>query len=190
MVKVSKKPAKEILELLESLKNEENIKNMKRFGIVSRYRMLGISRTELRKIARKLPKDLELAKALWNTDILEAKVLATMIVDPKKFPRELARKWVEEVDNWDLCDQLVVNVLWRTNYARELIKELWKSDKEFVKRAALVIMAKFAMSDMPNDKVEEFMPYVKEGLRDRRKYVKKAAQWAKRYLERRGIKIS
>ena len=127
----------EIVKLLKSRKNEKGIKVAKRFGIDSKYEILGISRIELRKIAKSIGKNTSLALKLWKINILEAKILATLIANPKGFKKEYACKWVKDVDNWDLCDQLVLNLLWKTDYAFELVKEFCESDEEFVKRAGL-----------------------------------------------------
>ncbi len=181
-----------IIKKLKEMKNEKGIETARRFGIITRYEILGISRTKLRKLAKGIGKNTELALELWRTNILEAKILATMIADPKEFKREFAYEWVKDIDNWDLCDQFVLNLLWRTNYAYEIAKEFCKDDEEFVKRAGLALIAKLAMSNKKANegKFKEFLPLIREGLKDRRKYVKKAAIWAKDKLEKLGIKLS
>ena len=180
----------EILQKLRSMRNEKGIEAAKRFRIVTKYEILGISRTELRRIAKGVGKDTRLALELWKTNILEAKILATLIADPKEFKKEYAYEWVKDIDNWDLCDQFVLNLLWKTEYAFEIVKEFCKSKDEFTKRAGLALIAKLAMSrkDISAEKFLEFLPFIEESLKDKRKYVKKAAVWAKRKLEKLGIK--
>ncbi len=180
---------KEIIQKLRSMRNERGIETAKRFGIETKYQILGISRTELRKMAKEIGKNTQLALELWKVNILEAKILATLIADPKEFRKEHAHEWIKDIDNWDLCDQFVLNLLWKTDYAYEIAEELCRSEGEFTKRVGLVLIAKLAMSQKENkEKLKKFLPFVKEGLKDKRKYVKKASLWAKRKLE--SIKIS
>ena len=136
----------EILQKLRSMRNEKGIVTARRFGIITKYEILGISRTELRKIAKNIGKNTQLALKLWKTDILEAKILATLIANPKEFKKEYAYEWVKDIDNWDLCDQFVLNLLWKTDYAIEVAKEFCNSSEEFTKRVGLVLIAKIAMS--------------------------------------------
>jgi 3-methyladenine DNA glycosylase AlkD len=175
----------EVLEKLRAMRNEKGIEVAKRFGIVTKYEVLGISRVELRKMAREIGKNTLLALELWKTNVLEAKILATLLANPKEFKKEHAYEWVKDIDNWDLCDQFVLNLLCKTDYAVEIAKEFCRSEEEFVKRTGLVLIAKLAMG---NRKIpEELLRCVEEGLKDKRKYVRKAALWARREIERKTI---
>ncbi len=179
----------EVIKELEKLENKKNIEGMKRFGITSKARILGISKPVLKKIAKKLGKNTFLALKLWETGIHEARILATLIADPKEFEKEYALIWVKDVDNWDICDQFALNLLWKTNYAIEIAKHFCKSKDEFVKREGLALMAKLLMSRKNLDRkvVEEFKEIAEKHLSDRRKYVKKAALWVLKKIEKQNI---
>ncbi|MEX0568128.1 MAG: DNA alkylation repair protein [Candidatus Njordarchaeota archaeon] len=100
----------EIVELLTSLKNEKNIEGMKKYGITSRATILGIPKPELRKIAKKIGVNHKLALELWDTNIHEARIIATLIADPEKIDEQTLDTWVRDIDNWDLCDQCILNL--------------------------------------------------------------------------------
>ncbi|WP_456398965.1 DNA alkylation repair protein, partial [Palaeococcus sp. (in: euryarchaeotes)] len=60
-------------------------------------------------------------------------------------------------------------------------------EEEFVKRAGFALMAKLAISDKKanDEKFEKFFPYILEGAKDERNYVKKAVSWALRQIGKR-----
>ncbi len=177
---------KRVLRKLESLGSEKNVKGMARFGIRSKDKVLGVPKPELRRLAKELGKDQELALALWESGVHEAKILATMVADPKSFPEELMDKWAFEVDNWDLCDQCVFNLFWKTPYAYDKVRKWVNSSKEFVRRAGFALMAKLAISDKDagDDVFLEFLKVI-ESCEDDRKYVWKAMSWALRQIGKR-----
>ena len=65
----------EVLDSLKSQANPDNVAGMARFGI-NPNNTLGISIPTLRKLAKKIGKDHDIAQELWTTGIHEARVLA------------------------------------------------------------------------------------------------------------------
>ena len=90
----------EVLNLIKANKNERGIANWKKFGYDRKYglRSFGIGLTQLRKLAKKVGKDHELAQKLWASDVYDAKVIALLIDDPKTMTREQAETQVEQVE--------------------------------------------------------------------------------------------
>lgn len=184
--------AREIIKELESLRSKKNIEEMQRFGITSKSKIFGILKPELRKIAKRIGKNQELAIKLWETEIHEARILASIIAEPEKFTEDLMDKWVSEIDNWDLCDQCVMNLFWRTKHAYKKAREWSQSNHEFIKRAGFSLIAKLAISDKKasNEKFEQFFPIIKREATDKRNYVKKAISWALRQIGKRNLELN
>jgi len=178
-----------IIAKLKSMRNERNIEKMKKFGIVSKAEILGIPKPKLRKLAKTIGKNTELALELWKHNIHEARILATMIANPKEFKREYAYQWIKDIDNWDLCDQFVMNLLWKTEYAHEIVKELCQRQEEFAKRAGFALIAKLAMSDkkLDDEFFQKLLPVIERESNDKRKYVRKAISWALRQIAKKRI---
>jgi len=182
----------EIITILRSLGNKRNIEGMARYGIVSKAEILGVPKPKLRELAKRIGKNHELAIKLWETGIHEARILASMIADPAKVDEGLMEKWVADIDNWDLCDQCVMNLFWRTRYAYEKAIEWCQREEEFVKRAGFALIAKLAMGDKKADDsaFEQFFTLIKEGSKDERKYVMKAVSWALRQIGKRNKNLN
>jgi len=176
----------ETISLLQQKSNAKHHAGMKRFGIDNQS-ALGIPLPELRKMAKEIKTNHDLALALWKINIHEAKLLASMIADPKQFTEEQADEWVHDFYSWDICDQVCGNLLDRTTFALNKVIEYTNSAEEFVKRAGFVLMAEFAIHNKkaPDDAFLPFFPIMEREAWDNRNFVKKAINWALRQIGKR-----
>ncbi len=109
----------EIIDELNLLANEENVKfKEKKFGIVSNN-ALGIYHKDLKAFAKQLKKSDELAIQLFESNIYEAKILCSMLYNPKNLTEELMEKWIRTFENWEICDTFLYGFV-RKNAVREL----------------------------------------------------------------------
>ncbi len=159
---------------------------MARFGIVSK-KVFGLSSPMIKALAKKVKKNHELAIELWETGIYESRILAGLIADPQKMNRELTDKWVNDFDNWAICDNTCSNIFDKINFRDEKIFEWAENDKEFVRRAAFATIAYNAVHDKKRDDDEFIMyfPLIKTYAIDNRNFVKKAVNWAIRQMGKR-----
>ena len=107
----------ELIELLKSHASPDHLAKMKRFGIPDE-RALGVPVTQLRKIAKPYKRQHELALSLWETGWHEARLLAPMIADPARTTPELADRWTDGFDAWDICDMCCQNLLRHTPFGK------------------------------------------------------------------------
>lgn len=159
---------------------------MKRFG-VDNSKALGVSLPDLRKVAKGIKKDHQLALDLWATCIHECRVLASLVDDPKLVTPGQMDSWAADFYSWDVCDQVCGNLFDRTPYAIEKALEYSRSEKEYIKRAGFVLMAEFAVHDKKaNDEAFiQFFPIIEREAWDDRNFVKKAVNWALRQIGKR-----
>ena len=176
----------EVLERLESLANPEWVSGMGRFGIETR-RAYGIRVPVLRKLAKDTGKNHRLAQQLWETEIHEARILASMIADPNEMTEELMDSWAADLDSWDLCDGCCGNLFDKTEFAYKKVEDWSLRSEEFVKRAAFALMASLAVHDKEaNDETFlAFLPIIERECTDDRNFVKKAVNWALREIGKR-----
>lgn len=93
---------------------------------------------------------------------------------------------------WDVCDQCILNLFEDTEFAWQKAVEWSASDKEFVKRAGFVMMARLAVSDKKakDEEFVKFFPIIKRGSLDGRNFVKKAVNWALRQIGKRNKNLN
>jgi len=180
----------QIIKKLYSLANPKNVEGMARFGINSKN-TLGISVAVLRKIAKEIGKNHELALELWKTGIHEARMLAAHIDDWRLVTKKQMNDWVKDFDSWDICDNACLHLFDRTPWAYEKAKGWSSRGEEFVKRAGFALMAVLAVHDKKrsdNDFIK-FFSLIKKGATDERNFVKKAVNWALRQIGKRNAAL-
>lgn len=162
---------------------------MARYGIDTADETLGIALGDIRKLAKQLGPDHELAAALWKTRIYEARLLAAFVGEPAKLTARQMDEWVRECDNWATCDTLCFALFDRTPLAFDRIVPWARSQDEFVRRAAFALLACLALhgrgdADAP---YLRFLPLVETASTDERNFVKKAVSWALRAVGGRSV---
>ena len=164
---------------------------MARYGIDT-SRAVGVSVTELRRIARGLGRDHELAAALWASGVHEARILASLVDEPARVSEAQMDAWVADLDSWDVCDGVCGNLFDRTPFALAKAVEWSAREPEFEKRAGFALMAWAAVhrKDLPDSAFGSLLPVIREGATDDRNYVKKAVSWALRQIGKRSLGLN
>jgi len=181
----------DILQKLETLSNPKTVEGMASYGI-DPENAYGVSVPNLRKMAKEIGVNHALAQQLWASSIHEARILATMVDDPEMVTEGQIEKWVNDFDSWDVCDQCCQNLIEKTKFAYPKAVKWSSNDKEFIKRAAFVLMARLAVSDKKADdkQFEPFFPSIKRESVDNRNFVKKAVNWALRQIGKRNPNLN
>ena len=184
------KRVEEILAKLKTMADPKQLAQEQRLGIETKDG-LGISIWDLRKLAKEMGKDQELAEKLWGSGIREARLLAGYIADPQKISESTIEKWVADFNSWDLVDQVSDAFLF-SPYAYQKAMEWSEREEEFVKRTAFVLMAGLAFydKDASNEQLSEFLPIIRREASDERNFVKKAISWALRNLGKRNAVLN
>jgi len=167
------------------------LEGMARFGIRTDS-AVGVTLTELRRLARGLRPDHELAAALWASGIHEARILASLVDEPARVSEAQMDAWVADLDSWDVCDAVCGNLFDRTTFALDKAVEWSTREPEFEKRAGFALMAWAAVhrKDLPDAAFASLLPLIREGSTDDRNYVKKAVSWALRQIGKRSAGLN
>jgi 3-methyladenine DNA glycosylase AlkD len=181
----------DVLKKLKAKARPDQLEGMARYGIVTEKR-LGVSIPDLRKMAREIGKDHELALRLWEARIQEARILAAMIDQPEKVTEQQVEEWVKDIDSWDVCDQVCMNLLEKVSFVQKKVATWSRRDEEFAKRAAFSLIACLAVHDKeaPDRDFIQMLPLIKRGATDERNFVKKAVNWALRNIGKRNPNLN
>lgn len=121
----------DVLAMLDAERDVRGIEKWEKAGAgTGGLRSYGIGLTRLRKLAKQLGRDRELAQALWKTDVYEARVISLLIDDPAGITRGQAERQVEELAGGMLahvfasCDATLA----KTPFAVELAAEWMRND--------------------------------------------------------------
>ncbi len=181
----------DVIRKLQKLANPAAVAGMAKYGIKP-GKAYGVSIPNLRAMAKEIGTDHDMALDLWDSGIHEARILAGMIADPDTTTERLADAWVKDFDSWDICDQCCMNLFENTKFAYAKAIEWSASDKEYVKRAGFVMMARLAVSDKKakDEEFLEFLGIIKKEACDSRNYVQKAVNWALRQIGKRNANLN
>ncbi len=182
---------KDVLDKLQSKAKPEQLKGMAKYGMTVEQR-LGVSVPDMRKLAKEIGRDHKLALDLWRTGIAEARIVAAMIDDPAKLTEEQLEDWVKDINSWDVCDQVCMNLFEKNHLAWKKIVDWSEREEEFVKRTAFSLIACLAWHDKKagDDKFIELLPVIIRGATDERNFVKKAVNWALRNIGKRNLHLN
>lgn len=169
---------------LRAQRSPQNVEGQRRFGITPKTEQLGLPLPILRGIAREHRRNHELALALWDTRVNDARLIAAFMDDPKQVTRSQMEAWARDFDNWAVVDGVCCSLFNRTPFAEEKAYAWSKRRPEFTKRAGFVLMAGMAVhrKELPDTTFLAFLPVLRREATDKRHYVKKGVNWALRQI--------
>jgi 3-methyladenine DNA glycosylase AlkD len=178
------------LQMLHQNARPQELTGMARFGIVGKNR-LGLSVPAMRAIARTLGRDHTLALALWETGIPDARIVGSMVADPKLLTSRQMDSWVKGFASWDVCDQTCLNAFSKSPLAWRKVAVWAQRKDEFVRRAAFALLATLAVHDKqaPDQDFITALALVEDSSGDDRNFVKKAVNWALRNIGKRNTAL-
>ena len=78
---------------------------MARYAIPSGH-ALGVAMRDIKALGKMLGHNHELAVALWDTGVYEARILTSFVGDPAQLTPAQTDRWCKDFDNWAFCDAL------------------------------------------------------------------------------------
>ena len=164
---------KEVLEELESLGTAQNRKIYKRHGADAT--VYGVSFANLRKMHKRIKVDHALALKLWETGQLEARLIGSMIADPKLTDEALLDAWANDLNSGMVAGEFVEHVS-KTPFARAKMEQWCDSEGEWTGRAGWQLLAHFAMKDeeLSDGYFENYLQIIGEDIHLRKNMVRDA----------------
>jgi len=136
----------EVVELLKANRNERGEDHWQRMPESQRLSSFGIGLTQLRKLAKTIGRDHELALELWQSDIYDARVIGALIDEPKKMTRSQAESQVEQLELGMLAHVYCScgATLAKSPIAQELATDWMDSPDELRRRAGFLLLSELA----------------------------------------------
>jgi 3-methyladenine DNA glycosylase AlkD len=159
---------------------------MARYAIPSDH-ALGVAMRDIKALGKTLGCNHELAAALWETGVYEARILASFVGDPARLTAAQMDRWCRDFDKWALCDALSFNLFDRTPHAWTKVAEWSRRRNEFEKRTAFALLWSLTVHDKraTDDQFVEGLALIEREACDERHFVKKAVNMALRAVGKR-----
>lgn len=128
------KSVNEILNEISSLANDKSKKVYIKQGI--KETILGVNLGPLRKLAGTLGKNPQLAQELWDTNIFEARVLASMLFDSSKLDQETIWRLVDQAQSKNVIDELTFEAFETIDNPKSYVGKWLRDPNPKIQRAA------------------------------------------------------
>lgn len=149
----------------------------------------GIPVTRLRDMAAQYAPSVALAERLWESDVRECKILATMLMPAERFSEPMALSWLSACNNQELVEMLVFNLVQNMPGVETFVVSLLCSDERNAPLAALHLVSRLVarqnVAFMTDEVVSSFAQLVIKALNGTDAVLKHAAlNSVTRYVDR------
>lgn len=157
---------------------------VKRYGIVTRDKALGVPMAQIQKIAKETGRDHALAGALWRTRVYEGRMLAIYVAEPAALTAKQMETWAADFDNWAIVDTACFKLFDQSPNAWSMARAWTARREEFVKRAGFALIACLALHTKggPDAPFLSALKLIEREAADERNFVKKGVSWALRAI--------
>lgn len=150
----------------------------------------GVIIPELKDISKPYKGDHELALRLFQEDIRECKIIASMIDDPEKVTGDQIDEWSNDFINTEIVDQVCSNLFWKSPYALSRSIEWCIQGDPLYQKAGLIIIGRRASDSLLNDAIFEPYPGIIENMAETdEELIRNTALFALREIAKRGPKL-
>jgi len=152
----------------------------------------GVAMKDIKVLGKQLEKRNDLAIALWNTGVYEARMLTSFVADPALLTSTQMDRWCKDFDNWAICDAMCFNLFDRSPHRWAKVKQWSRSRKEFEKRTAFALLWSLSVHDKQaaDEQFIDGLRLIERAASDERNFVKKAVNMALRAVGKRNQKLN
>jgi Predicted DNA alkylation repair enzyme len=119
--------------------------SMREKGIVYKLNF-GVSLSKIKEIAADFERDATFAKRLWNEDVRELKIIATLLYPHSEFSKEEAELWIKDVRYIEIAEQINTNLLQNLSYANELAASWITNEEEFTQVIGFLLYSRLFLN--------------------------------------------
>jgi 3-methyladenine DNA glycosylase AlkD len=147
---------------------------------------------DIKALGKTLGRNHDLAAALWDTGVYEARMLASFVDDPAQVTPAQMDRWCKDFDNWALCDALSFNLFDRTPHAWTKVTQWSTRRNEFEKRTAFALLWSLTVHDKRAGDAPflDGLVLIERAADDGRHFVKKAVNMALRAVGKRNLALN
>ena len=176
---------------LKKRSTQATLKGMARFAIPS-DNAYGVAMKDIKALGKALGERHDLAPALWDTGVYEARMLVSFVADPTLLTSAQMDRWCKDFDNWAICDAMCFNLFDRSPHRWEKVKKWSTNRNEFQKRTAFALLWSLSVHDKQatDEQFINGLALIEPAATDSRNFVKKAVNMALRAVGKRNQKLN
>ena len=169
---------------LEAHKNERGMEHFAKLELEG-LNSFGLGLGQIKKVAKTVGKDHELALQLWHSDNYDAKILSIFVEEAKKVDRAQVETQVAGLVHWGLANAYVKNLLSKVKFREELAIEWAESGDDMQRRVAFLLLSGMGKSKRTDDFFLPYIQRIEKELQSEENFVKEAMNNTLFYLGQR-----
>lgn len=115
--------------------------------------VFGLNLPQVVEISSRFPQNSQLAQTLWeNVTVRESRMLAPMLFPKDEFTEDLAKQWIESIENQEIADVLCHRLLRYTAFAESLCRSFADNERALVRYLALRLAMNLLVLRKPVDR--------------------------------------
>jgi 3-methyladenine DNA glycosylase AlkD len=174
------------LDWLRTHSTQATLDGMARYAIPSEH-AFGVAMRDIKALGKQIGHRHDLALALWDTGVYEARMLTSFIADPAQLTSAQMDRWCRQFDNWAICDAMCFNLFDRTPHRWAKVEQWSRKRSEFEKRTAFALLWSLTVHDKAAEDRQFLhgLTLIEREATDERNFVKKAVNMALRAIGKR-----
>jgi len=155
-------------------------------------KVLGLKYTYLQHYKKELGKNYDYAIKLWDTQIPEVQILATMLITEDKLTMKLIEGWNKDIDFYLLSDAFIGNVLTPFKGSLSLANKWIHEKDEYTLRHAYTIIFMLAKENgfMKDDVFSKYLVKIEEDIQSAPNRAKETMLYSILNIGRRSKKLN
>lgn len=150
----------------------------------------GLLIPQIKELAGSYEKNAELANSIWREDTRELKILATLLYPINEFTEENANKWVAEITNQEIREQVCFNLFQELPYADKLVTEWGRSESEDIRTTGYWLLARLLLLKKTEGVVLGSFPSIMKDAVSENTFLRNAALLALKHIGRQSKAIA
>jgi 3-methyladenine DNA glycosylase AlkD len=130
--------------------------NMRNYGLDYRINF-GVSLQKIKEIAGHYLPDAALAETLWQENVRELKILATLLFPVADFDRNTAETWRQSICNQEIREQVCLNLFQKLPFAEMLANEWSDSQDESVRTTGYWLSVRLLLAGKAVDRKRDYL---------------------------------
>lgn len=151
----------------------------------------GLQISQIKELASNYKPDAGLASQLWKEDTRELKILATLLYPIAEFTRDDANKWVSEVSNQEIREQVSLNLFQNLSFAKELAEEWGRSGNQNIRATGYWLLVRLFLTKKITTEVSvETFPSIWDDVISEDTFLRNSASLALKHIGRQSSAIA
>lgn len=137
--------------------------NMRKWGLDYKVNF-GLTIQQIRDISKRYSPDAALAESLWPENTRELKIMSTLLYPIDKYQEETADKWVQEITNQEIREQICFNLLQELPYAEILSMKWIKNGQSQIRTTGYWLLSRLILLKRSKEINPEVIPHIWEDV--------------------------